>query len=418
MLVWHRRAGKDLFALNYIIYEMFRRPGLYWHVFPTYRQGRNAIWLGSTRDGRRFLDHFPLHDKGVPNDVIVRKRDDEMTLWLQNGATYQVVGADDPDRLVGANPVGVVFSEWSLMDPNAWELIRPILAENDGWAIFIYTPRGRNHGYKTLQDAYSMMRRDPSRWFAQVQTVDDTGAVPKEVIEEDRLSGMAEEMVQQEYWCSFDAPLAGSYYGELMVQAMVDGRIHNEVVYDPLMPVETWWDLGVGDRTAIWFVQQPKHGGFRHIDFIMRQGLGLPAYLNEVARRRYLYSRHLVPHDAQVKEWGTGKTRIEQAQALGFRFEVVPKLSLEDGIAACRSIIPVSWFNEDKCAMGITAMQEYTKKPTGERDPEGRPIFEDAPLKNWATDPADAFRTGAVGHRRPRMSAGPTRQLAPKLPIV
>jgi phage terminase large subunit len=398
--VWHRRAGKDLFFMNWMARESFRRVGLYWHIFPTYRQGKNAVWLGSTRDGRKFLDHFPLHDRGIPNEIIARKREDELTMWFANGSTYQVVGADQPDRLVGANPIGVVFSEWSLMDPAAWELIRPILAENGGWAAWIYTPRGRNHGYSTLQKAREMALKHPDRWFAEVLTVDQTHAVKPEAIQEDRDSGMAEEMVKQEYWCSFDAPLTGSYYGELMTAAFKEKRIC-KVPWDPLQPVSTGWDLGHHDDTTIWFFQQVQ-GAVRIIDYYQARGVGLPHYVKVLKDKPYVYSRHLVPHDAGVTEWGSGKTRVEQAKALGLMLTVQPRLPLDDGIQAVRGLLPRCLFDEEKTELGRQALLEYSKRPTGERDPAGNPIYEDTPLKNWACHPADGFRTVAVGIRAVR----------------
>ena len=175
--VWHRRAGKDLTSLNWTIMEAFRRVGLYWHVLPTYKQGRKIVWEGMTRDGRRFMDYWP-------EEAIVRRRDDEMTIWLANGSIWQVVGAEneeDVNKLVGANPLGVTFSEYALQVPAIWNFVRPILAENEGWALFIYTPRGRNHGYKLKQ----MAEKNP-RWFFQSLNVDDTKAIKAEAIEHDR----------------------------------------------------------------------------------------------------------------------------------------------------------------------------------------------------------------------------------------
>jgi len=407
-LVWHRRAGKDLFCLNWIAKQAFLRKGLYWHVFPTYRQGRNAIWFGATRDGRKFLDHFPLHDTGVPNAVITRKRDDDHTMWFANGSRYQVVGADDPDRLVGANPIGVVFSEWSLMNTAAWDLLRPILAENGGWAIFIYTPRGRNHGYKILE----MAKTNPN-WYAQVLTVDDTKAVPMEAIEEDRASGMSEEMIQQEYWCSFDAPLVGSYYGEQLGYLTQHDRF-GRVPWEPRLPVTTGWDLGVGDATAIWFAQQ-HHKEVRLIDYYQATGRGLEHYAKILADRPYTYNRHLAPHDIKVQELGSGKTRLEMATSLGLRFQVVPKLAVADGIQAVRALLPRCYFDEEATETGVQGLREYVKQPTGEEDPEGNLIYMDKPLHNWASNPADAFRTLAIGIRP---AAAKRERLAPTLPIV
>ena len=402
-VVWHRRAGKDLFSLNFLATQLFQRVGIYWHVLPTYRQGRQVIWEGKTYDGRPFLSYFP-------EETITRKRDDEMTLWFANGSRYQVIGADEPDRLVGANPIGIIFSEWSLMSPRVWELTWPILAENDGFAIFIYTPRGRNHGFRTLESA----KRTPS-WFHQTLTVDDTKAVDEAVIEEARVSGMPKEMIAQEFWCSFDAPLAGSYFGDQMEDALKAGRISN-VPWEPTSAVTTAWDLGVGDATAIWFVQQVGKE-VRVIDYYQSSGVGLDHYAKVLSEKPYAYSDPLAPHDMAVRELGSGgKSRTEMARSLGLRMRVNRRLSVEDGINAVRALLPRCWFDQKKCEKGIQAMREYTKQRlAGEQGPDGEAIYRDKPKHDWTSHPADAFRTLAIGLRPERQKRD---ELSPKLAIV
>lgn len=192
--VWHRRAGKDSVALNLTARDMFRRVGTYWHLFPEQTQARRAIWNGIDRDGRRILDQF------LPPPVRRRISAQEMLIETVNGSVWQMAGSDNYDSLVGSNPVGVVFSEWSLANPEAWEYIRPILVENDGWALFIYTPRGRNHGHATYLQAL-----DSPAWFCERLTVEDTGLIRPELIEEERRCGMSEAKIRQEFHCSFEA---------------------------------------------------------------------------------------------------------------------------------------------------------------------------------------------------------------------
>ncbi len=388
--VWHRRAGKDLFCVNWTATQAFQRVGQYWHILPTYRQGRKVVWEGMTRDGRAFLDHFP-------EQTIVRRRDDEMTLWFANGSMYQVVGADDPDRLVGANPVGVIFSEWSVMtQPQVWDLIRPILVENGGWALFIYTPRGRNHGFRLLKTAETA-----SDWFSEVLTVDDTKAVTPEAIQAERDAGMPEELIQQEFYCSFDAPLVGSYFGDEITKAQKADRI-GKVPYDPAKPVDTSWDLGMADATAIWFWQRVGKE-IRAIDYEYSSGVGLDYYARMLQEKEYVYRHHYVPHDATVRELGSGKSRVETLRDLGIRVKVVPKLPLADGIQALRRLIAVSWFDERNCATGIQAFREYTKERIeGEATPDGKPIFRDKPKHDWTSHPMDAARSYAVGSKPER----------------
>lgn len=381
--VWHRRAGKDLLSLNWTIREAMRRPGLYWHVLPTYAQGRKIVWNGMTGKGRPFMEHFPP-------ELVTRKTDQEMTVWLHGGSIWQVIGTDDVDRLVGANPVGVVFSEYSLQNPQAWGYLRPILAENGGWALFIYTPRGRNHGWKMLQ-----MAEEHPKWFAQVLDVDATHAVSQEAIQEERDAGMPEELIQQEFYCSFDAPLVGAYYSVEMMRAQQDGRI-DRVPWEPLKPVITAWDLGVRDATSIWFAQKVGRE-VRLIDYYHATGVGLDHYAKVLREKPYAYSEHLVPHDARVKELGPGKTRVEQALEQGIRMTVMPNIPLADGIQSVRALLARCWFDEVHCEKGVEGLKQYVKKETEERDPDGNIVYQDTPFHNWASHPADAFRTLAMG---------------------
>ncbi len=409
-LVWHRRAGKDLFSINWCASQLFERVGLYWHILPTYNQGRKVVWEGHTRDGRPFLDHFPGYKEPHPKGVVTRKRDDEMKLWFANGSQYQVVGAEDPDRLVGANPLGIIFSEWSVMPSRVWEFLRPILAENDGWAVFIFTPRGRNHGYRLLKQA-----EVAAGWFAQVLTADDTKAISAEAIEAERAGGMPEEMIQQEFYCSFDAPLVGSYYGDLMMKMAEDKRI-TKVPWEPSVPVTTAWDLGMYDRTSIWFHQRVGRE-HRLIDYYQSSGVGLDHYTKVLSEKPYTYREHLLPHDVTVRELGTGKSRLETLKSLGLRCRPVTRLELADGISAVRLFLPTVWADDEKCEMGLEGLRQYTKERIeGEQDPDGKPIFRDKPKHDWASHPADALRTLATGLRPDR--TGEKIQLAPKLPIV
>jgi hypothetical protein len=333
-----------------------------------------------TRDGRKFIEHFPKEMWEAVNNT-------EMRLTLKNGSIYQVVGTDNVDRLVGANPVGVVFSEYSLQDPRAWDYIRPILAENGGWALFIYTARGRNHGY----DMLNMARRN-ERWFQQTLTVDDTRAISIEAVDEERESGMPEEMIQQEFYCSFDAPLVGSYYGTAMAKLLADGRL-GSLPYEPRLEVHTAWDLGVSDSTAIVFYQ--KHGQeIRIIDYYEASGEGMAHYAKVIKERDYVYGEHLAPHDIQVRELGSGKSRLEVARELGIRFRVVPNLRIDDGIEAVRTTLPKCWFDEKKCTHLIESLRQYRKDFD-----EKHKVFRDKPLHDWTSHPADAFRYMCVGLR-------------------
>jgi len=378
--VWHRRAGKDLLSINWCATAALQRKGLYWHLLPTYNQGRKIVWDGMTRDGRSFLEHFP-------KPLWANVNNTDMRLELKNGSIYQVVGTDNVDRLVGSNPVGVVFSEYSLQDPRAWDLVRPILAENGGWAMFIYTARGRNHGY----DMFNMAGRN-ERWFCERLSVDDTAVLSGDAIEEEREAGMPEELIQQEFYCSFDAPLTGSYYGSLMAKALAEERI-TKVPYEPRLEVNTAWDLGMGDNTSIIFYQQ-FHTEIRIIDYYENQGEGIPHYINYLREKDYLYGYHIAPHDIKVREMGTGKSRWEVARDLGLTFRICPNVQIDDGIEAARTVIPRCYFDEKRCSLLIEALRQYRKDYD-----EKNKVYKTRPLHDWSSHAADAFRYLALGTR-------------------
>ena len=375
VVVWHRRAGKDVLALNWTACAASQRPGTYWHMLPEAAQGRKVIWEGIDRDGRRMIDQaFPKAIRaGRPNES-------EMRLRLVNGSVWQVVGSDNYDALVGANPIGVVFSEFSLANPAAWNYLRPILAENGGWALFVFTPRGENHAF----DLYEMARGLPG-WFAERLTVDDTQAINEAVIEEERRSGMPEALVQQEYFCSFSAALVGSYFGALLEAADSDGRV-SHVAHDPLLPVHTAWDLGIGDSTAIWFFQVVGRE-IRIVDYYENHGEALGHYAEVLRQRGYAYGDDWVPHDARVRELGTGRTRVETLKRLGRHPRVVAGHTLEDGINAARETLPRCWFDRERCQVGLRALRHYQRDWDSERH-----CFDEKPRHDWTSHAADAFR--------------------------
>lgn len=375
--VWHRRAGKDAVGVNWTVTAAMQRVGIYWHMLPTLLQGRKVVWDGITKDGRKVLDAWP-------EEIITKRRNDEMKLDLVNGSMWQVVGSDNYNSLVGSNPIGVVFSEYSLADPAAWDFIRPILAENDGWALFLYTPRGRNHGHVL----YQMAKSTPG-WFASLLGADQTGAISDEVIEAERLAGMSEEMVQQEFFCSFEAPLFGAYYAKEMLEVEREERICS-VPYDKAVPVETWWDLGIGDATAIWFAQ--RVGREIHlIDYYESSGEALSHYVRVLNDKPYTYAEDVVPHDAEARELISGKTRIEVMRSLNRRPAVVTRHAVDDRINAVRMNLNRCWFDAKKTERGVECLRQYRK----EYD-EKHKSYRTKPVHDWASHGADAFGVGIM----------------------
>lgn len=382
--VWHRRSGKEKTDLNIVAKKMFERVGAYYYVFPSYRQASRVLWEGMDKDGFKFMEHIPTE---------LRKRTDQTKMFIEtlNGSTFQLIGSDNIDSIVGANPIGVVFSEFSLQDPQAWDYIRPILAENGGWAIFNFTPRGKNHAYDLLEYA-----KTDATWFWQVLTARDTGAIAPEVLEQERKEIVAkngdDSIFEQEYMCSFEASIQGSYYGQQLAQALTDGRIKS-VPYDPALKVDTWWDLGVGDAMAIWFTQSV--GREVHcIDYLESEGEGVPYYIAALQQKGYVYGEHYWPHDGEARELSTGVSRKETAEKLGLRpINIVENIGLEDGIQATRLILTRCWFDAEKCKRGIDALKSYHK----EYD-EKRQCYKDKPEHDWSSHCADAIRYLAVGH--------------------
>lgn len=388
--VWHRRAGKDEFCLRWASVAAMEAVGNYWHMLPEAAQARKAIWDAvNPHTGQRRIDEaFPL-------EIRRATRQQEMMIEFVNGSTWQLVGSDNYNSLVGSTPRGVVFSEWALADPRAWAFVRPILLENGGWALFNYTPRGNNHG-RTIFDA---AKDDPS-WFAELLTAEQTGVFDREQLKAEEREYIREyggdlgrSLFRQEYFCSFDAAVLGAYYAIEMEQAESEGRIAG-VPYEKGSLVHTAWDLGVSDHTVIWFFQMVGRE-IRVIDFYASSGVGLDHYVGVMQGRGYRYGSHLLPHDVDVKELGTGRSRRETLASLGLQdVKVVPRQHVAEGINAVRSILSRCWFDKSRCGHGISALREYrsawdeklkTLKPT--------------PLHDWASHPADAFRYLAMGLR-------------------
>lgn len=384
--VWHRRAGKDKTAINLTVRRMMERVGIYYYFLPTYNQGKKVIWDGIDKSGFKTLDHFPPQ-------IVKKKNEAEMKIELTNGSIFQMVGTDNYNSIMGTNPVGCVFSEYSLQDPMVWDLIRPILRENGGWAIFVYTPRGENHGF----DLYSMATTNKN-WFCQKLTIADTGVVSEEAIDEERAEGMSEEMIQQEFYCSFGGMMQGAYYANQYQEALEEGRIKN-VPYQKDIPVDTWWDLGVSDATSIWFSQTVGRE-FHIIDYLEESGEGLPFYVKALQDKPYVYGEHNAPHDIKVRDFGSGLSRIEVARKLGINFRLVPKVSVQDGINAGRIIFNQCYFDAEKCAHGLKALRNYHKSYDNKRM-----IFSNHPEHDWSSNGADAFRYMALGVKQ----AHPTR---------
>ena len=409
--VWHRRAGKDSYGVNWAACGSQSRVGNYWHLLPEYSQGRKAIWDAIDGKGRRVID------QAFPEAMRSRTVDDEMKIVCRNGATWQVGGSDRFNALVGSNPVGVVFSEYSISNPAAWDFIRPILLENGGWAIFLYTPRGKNHGHKLFAMAKAQMERAKAEgrplpdWYAELLTVDMTKrrngeqVITPRMIESERESGMDDDMVDQEYYCSWMGVRQGSIYGQAMQLAQSQGRV-GQVPYDKRFPVNTFWDIGHADGAAVIFHQDTGAGRNHFIHAHEKIGEDMPYFMHYLKERGYLYGKHYFPHDAKnvtmaAKSNPLGKNIWDQAKALGMHesdMVLVPRTpDLWTAITATRVRIDTCYFDAVGCADLVNCLESYHKTWDDERK-----SYSNTPYKDWTSEYVDAFRqwgTGYTGQR-------------------
>jgi hypothetical protein len=366
----HRRWGKDDVALHLAARAGHLRVGTYWHMLPEYEQGRKAIWNAvNPHTGMRRID------EAFPRELRSTTDEQQMFIRFRIGATWQVVGSDNYKSLVGTPPVGLVCSEWAKAHPGVWAYLAPILVENKGWALFITTPEGRNHAHAM----YQMARGDPV-WHAEVQTIDDSiaaceaaGIVPSialEAVETQRREYRAifgedagDALIEQEYWCSFEAAILGAVWGKEMGRAEREGRI-GEVRQSPYLPFHTAWDIGLDDPMAIW-VYQVEPGKLHVVDYYESSGYDFDHYVDWLEERGYRGGIDWVPHDARQRVAGSGsgnglaRTRIETLIRLGRKPQVVPDHKPMDRVSAGRKTIPVARFDAARCAKGLECLRSY-----------------------------------------------------------
>lgn len=400
-VVWHRRAGKDKTTWNATITRAAIEVGYYLYMFPSQTQAKRAIWLGRGGDKISFMDH-------IPEDLIKTKNKTELYVELINGSIIQLGGSDNFDAYMGTNPIWIVFSEWAICNPTAWDYFRPILVENGGTAVFIYTPRGRNHGWMLYKRALRGMRSDPERWFCQLLPYQKTDVLTKEQVDlEVQEEGMSENKAAQEFECSFDAEVEGKIFGKELRTAYGQNRIGFYPV-QPHLPVITAWDIGHSDFTAVWFCQLVGNK-ICLVHYYQNRLKGMPhyfAYARNWALQKEvsLHVTHFAPHDANNHVWASGgeaaRTVAEIATDHQWDFTIIPKTSEVDGIAAIRKIFPRIHCDENECESGLAAISEYeftpSKKTEAEPD-EMKKTYSKVPLHNWASHGAKALQYLAQG---------------------
>lgn len=362
LVIWPRRAGKDFTCLNILLRAALRRVATYYIVLPTFSQGRRTLWDAITNDGERFRDF-------IPTELIQKTNEQQMKITLVNNSVIQVVGSDDFNALVGVNLGGAIFSEYALQDPRGYQYIRPILVANEGFAIFISTPRGRN----SLWDLYQIAIQHPDWWVSHL-TVEDTKHISMDLIDKERAEGvMSDDLIQQEYFCSFQQGIEGAYYSKYIDRMRFEHRI-GVVAWEPSFQVHTAWDIGVRDSTAIIFFQCIGQT-IRIIDYYENSKVGLEHYVHVLGEKPYTYGRHIAPHDMKVQEFGSGMTRLDKARHLGIRFAIAPDIGIMDGIEQVRSIFGRLWIDETKCKDLIRYLENYRQ----EWDPK-RKVYKSQPL--------------------------------------
>lgn len=373
VLVCHRQAGKTTACVHDTIDACLRATTTgprFAYIAPYRNQAKGVAWDYFKRAS------LPL----VPLGATFNEA--ELRIDYPNGGRITLVGSDDPNALRGRTLDGVVLDEFADMDPAITQVISPTLIVRRGWLTYIGTPRGHNQFYDIWRKA---TLEQPEDWFSLMLKASETGMLGAEELESER-KRLSEEEYAQEYECSFEASIKGAYYGKLMAAAEADGRITG-VAYEPTAQVWTAWDLGIRDATAIWFAQTVGRE-IHIIDYYESSGVDLGHYVHILQQKPYLYAGHIVPHDAQAKELGTGKTRLEVLESLGLKHvSVAPMHRVEDGINGVRVFIPKCWFDAKKCARGIDALKLYRAEYSDKLQ-----ALKASPVHDWTSHAADAFR--------------------------
>ena len=377
VIIAHRRFGKTVAAINDLIKDALTIPlpkVRVAYIAPYYSQAKAIAW--------DYLREYTQDVEGVEYNTS------ELRVDFPNGARIRLFGADNADTLRGLYFDHVVLDEPADFPARAWPtVIRPALADRKGKATFIGTPKGKNQFYETYVNA-----KQNKNWYTAMFKSSETGLLDPEELEEAK-KAMGEDRFEQEFECSFEAAIQGAYYAKEMKKASADGRVSG-VPYDPSIGVVTSWDLGIGDSTAIWFAQyvgQEVH----LIDYYESSGVGLDHYAKVLSETGYHFEEHILPHDVRVKELGTGKSRLETLDSLGIKnVKIAPKLGIDDGIQAARSMLNKCWFDEEKCERGIEALLQYRR----EFD-ERLKTWRGRPLHDWTSHGADSFRYLAVGRK-------------------
>lgn len=367
----HRRSGKTVACVNHLIRSALQvQRSKYAFVAPTYKQGKNVAW-----------DYLKYYSRVIPD---IKINESELRVDFPTGSRIQIYGADNPDSLRGLGLWGVVFDEYSQQPSNIFsEIIRPALADHEGYAIWIGTPKGRNEFYDLYDKA-----EGKEDWFRTLLTVEDTDALPIKEIEEARLS-MTEDEFEQEFMCSFDTSLKGAIYATELREAKKAGRVAS-VPLDEALNVHTVWDLGMHDATAIGFFQKVA-GEMRMIDYYEEADQAFPHFKKVLEGKGYRYGKHFAPHDIKVRELSSGRSRWELARGFGIVFDMIPNIAVWDGIGAARLLLKRLWIDKERCGQFVDLVAQYSK----EWD-ENRGMYRAKPKHDFTSHAADVLRYAAL----------------------
>lgn len=390
VLVCHRRFGKTVLGVNVNQQSALmcpkERPRVA-YIGPTYTQGKAIAW-----------DYMQHYARPIPS---VGMNQSELRIDYPNGGQARIYGADNPDSLRGIYLDRATLDEYGMHPAKTFsEVIGPTLVDRGGGALFLGTPNGKNQFYDIAQHARAEEAKGNPDWFFREYKASQTGLLDPSYLASARAVMTADEYAQ-EFECSFEASVKGAIYSRELEQLRSGGRI-TTVPYDPALPVDTDWDLGIGDQMAIWFSQSLRSGEVRLIDYHAASGEGFPYYARVLGEKGYVYGSHYAPHDITVRELGTGKSRLETAVSFGLRFRVTPRITgsvgveVEEGIAAARLLMARCWFDAERCKDGIEALMHYRRDYNLKLNE-----FKATPVHDWASHGADAFRGLAVRHKTP-----------------
>jgi hypothetical protein len=372
VVVAHRRMGKTVSAINHLIKDALlnqKEAPRYAYIAPTYGQAKRVAW-----------DYLVKYTEplGGTNNISELRVD----FW---GRRIQLFGSDNPETLRGQYFDGVILDEIGDQNPKIWtDIVRPALADRKGWCLFIGTPKGHNH-FKELRDR----AEKEDGWGLLEFKASETGVVDDTELKAAK-NEMGEDKYRQEFECSFDAAVEGSYYGQILNE-LEDKKHMQEIPREELSRTFTAWDLGMGDSTSIW-VAQLVGTEVRLLDYYENHGVGLDHYVKWIKDNDYLKAEHILPHDVRVRELGTGKSRMEMLEESGLEVKIAPRMGLDDGIQAVRRLLPRCWFNVPQVQNGLNCLRNYRRDYD-----EKRKIFYERPLHDWSSHGSDSFRYLALG---------------------